>query len=54
MFLVWFGLGETSKVAFIGYTTFFPDVRRPRGQRLRVDVMLLRAAASLGASRARS
>src|SRR2546426_5600840 len=24
MFLVWFGLGEASKVAFIGYTTFFP------------------------------
>ena len=24
MFLVWFGLGETSKVAFIAYTTFFP------------------------------
>src|SRR4029453_12543227 len=24
MFLVWFGLGEASKIAFIGYTTFFP------------------------------
>src|SRR5207247_1172497 len=26
MFLVWFGLGETSKVAFIAYTTFFGRV----------------------------
>lgn len=52
MFLVWFGLGETSKVAFIGYTTFFPMFVGIASSLLRVDVMLLRAAASLGASRA--
>jgi ABC-type nitrate/sulfonate/bicarbonate transport system permease component len=52
MFLVWFGLGETSKVAFIGYTTFFPMFVAIAASVLRVDVMLLRAAASLGASRA--
>jgi ABC-type nitrate/sulfonate/bicarbonate transport system permease component len=52
MFLVWFGLGETSKVAFIGYTTFFPMFVAVAASLLRVDVMLLRAAASLGASRA--
>ncbi|OLA99978.1 MAG: hypothetical protein AUH77_00845 [Candidatus Rokubacteria bacterium 13_1_40CM_4_69_39] len=51
MFLVWFGLGETSKVAFIAYTTFFPMFVGTGASLLRVDVMLLRAAASLGASR---
>jgi ABC-type nitrate/sulfonate/bicarbonate transport system permease component len=49
MFLVWFGLGEASKVAFIGYTTFFPMFVGIAATVLRVDVMLLRAAASLGA-----
>jgi len=52
MFLVWFGLGEASKVAFIGYTTFFPMFIAIAASVLRVDVVLLRAAASLGASRA--
>lgn len=51
MFLVWFGLGESSKVAFIGYTTFFPMFVAIAASVLRVDVMLLRAAASLGATR---
>ncbi len=52
MFLVWFGLGETSKIAFIAYTTFFPMFVGVAAGVLRVDVMLLRAAASLGATRA--
>ena len=52
MFLVWFGLGEASKIAFISYTTFFPMFIAVAASVLRVDVMLLRAAASLGASRA--
>lgn len=51
MFLVWFGLGEASKVAFIAYTTFFPMFVGISASVLRVDVMLLRAAASLGGSR---
>jgi ABC-type nitrate/sulfonate/bicarbonate transport system permease component len=51
MFLVWFGLGETSKVAFIGYTTFFPMFVGIAASVLRIDVTLLRAAASLGAGR---
>jgi ABC-type nitrate/sulfonate/bicarbonate transport system permease component len=51
MFLVWFGLGEASKVAFIGYTTFFPMFVGIAVSLLRVDVLLLRAAASLGGSR---
>ena len=52
MFLVWFGLGEASKVAFIGYTTFFPMFVTIAASVLRIDVVLLRAAASLGATRA--
>jgi ABC-type nitrate/sulfonate/bicarbonate transport system permease component len=52
MFLVWFGLGETSKVAFIAYTTFFPMFVGVAASVLRIDVMLLRAAATLGATRA--
>jgi ABC-type nitrate/sulfonate/bicarbonate transport system permease component len=52
MFLVWFGLGETSKVAFIAYTTFFPMFVGVAASLCRVDALLLRAAASLGASRA--
>jgi ABC-type nitrate/sulfonate/bicarbonate transport system permease component len=51
MFLVWFGLGETSKVAFIAYTTFFPMFVGVASSLWRVDPLLLRAAASLGASR---
>jgi ABC-type nitrate/sulfonate/bicarbonate transport system permease component len=39
-------------VAFIGYTTFFPMFVAIAASVLRVDVVLLRAAASLGASRA--
>lgn len=51
MFLVWFGLGEASKVAFIAYTTFFPMFVAMADSVLRVEIPLLRAAASLGASR---
>jgi ABC-type nitrate/sulfonate/bicarbonate transport system permease component len=39
-------------VAFIGYTTFFPMFVAIAASVVRVDVMLLRAAASLGATRA--
>lgn len=52
LFLAWFGLGETSKVVFIAYTTFFPMFVAVSASVLDVDRMLLRAAASLGASRA--
>ena len=51
MFLVWFGLGETSKIAFIAYTSFFPMFVGVAASVMRVDVMLVRAAASLGATR---
>jgi ABC-type nitrate/sulfonate/bicarbonate transport system permease component len=51
MFLVWFGLGESSKVAFIAYTTFFPMFVTIAAGVLHVDMLLLRAASSLGATR---
>jgi ABC-type nitrate/sulfonate/bicarbonate transport system permease component len=51
MFLVWFGLGESSKVAFIAYTTFFPMFVTISAGVLHVDMLLLRAASSLGATR---
>lgn len=51
IFLAWFGLGEASKVVFIGYTTFFPMFVAVAASVLQVDPMLLRAGASLGASR---
>lgn len=51
MFLVWFGLGESSKVAFIAYTTFFPMFVAIAAGVIQVDIALLRAAASLGATR---
>jgi ABC-type nitrate/sulfonate/bicarbonate transport system permease component len=51
MFLVWFGLGETSKVAFIAYTTFFPMFVTIAAAVVHVDIHLLRAASSLGATR---
>src|SRR5207245_10561156 len=52
MFLAWFGVAEASKVVFVGYTTFFPMVVAIAASVLRVDLLLLRAAAGLGASRA--
>lgn len=51
MFLVWFGLGEASKVTFIAYTTFFPMFVTIAAGVLHLDLPLLRAAASLGATR---
>src|SRR4029077_16777931 len=44
MFLVWFGLGEASKIAFIGYTTFFPMFVAIAASLLRVAVALFRVA----------
>lgn len=51
MFLVWFGLGESSKVALIAYTTFFPMFVMIAAGVVQVDILLLRAASSLGAMR---
>jgi ABC-type nitrate/sulfonate/bicarbonate transport system permease component len=50
LFIVWVGIGEVSKIAFITYATFFPIFLTTIHGVLHVDPILLRAAASLGAS----
>ena len=52
LFIVWVGIGETSKIAFITYATFFPVFLTTVHAVQQVDPLLLRAAASLGARRA--
>jgi ABC-type nitrate/sulfonate/bicarbonate transport system permease component len=50
IFIIWFGLGETSKVLLIAYACFFPIfVNTQQGVRY-ADPLLVRAALSLGAS----
>jgi ABC-type nitrate/sulfonate/bicarbonate transport system permease component len=50
MMVLWFGIGETSKVAFIAYAAFFPIFTTTIEGIKYVDPLLIRAAASLGAS----
>jgi len=49
MFIVWVGIGETSKVGFITYATFFPIFLTTVTGVRQMDPVLLRAAQSLGA-----
>jgi ABC-type nitrate/sulfonate/bicarbonate transport system permease component len=49
MFIVWVGIGEPSKVAFITYATFFPVFLTTVTGVRQIDPVLLRAAQSLGA-----
>ncbi len=51
MMVLWFGIGEGSKIAFIAYAAFFPIFTTTAEGMKFVDPLLLRAAASLGASR---
>jgi ABC-type nitrate/sulfonate/bicarbonate transport system permease component len=51
LFIVWVGIGEESKIGFITYATFFPMFLTTVQAVQRVDPLLLRAAASLGARR---
>ena len=51
LFIVWIGIGEGSKIGFIAYATFFPMFLTTVDAVQRVDPLLLRAAASLGAHR---
>jgi ABC-type nitrate/sulfonate/bicarbonate transport system permease component len=51
LFIVWVGIGETSKIGFITYATFFPMFLTTVHAVQQVDPLLLRAAASLGARR---
>ena len=50
MMVLWFGIGEASKVAFITYAAFFPIFTTTIEGIKYVDPILIRAASSLGAS----
>jgi ABC-type nitrate/sulfonate/bicarbonate transport system permease component len=49
--VLWFGIGETSKVVFIAYATFFPIFTSTRLGMRQIDPVLIRAARSMGANR---
>lgn len=53
LFLLWFGVGETSKVALIFYAVIFPVMVNTIAGVRSVDTALLEAAESLGARRAK-
>ena len=50
MMVLWFGIGESSKVAFIAYAAFFPVFTTTVEGIKYVDPLLIRAASSLGAT----
>jgi ABC-type nitrate/sulfonate/bicarbonate transport system permease component len=50
VFVLWFGVGESSKVAFITYSAFFPIFTTTNEGIKYVDILLIRAAQTLGAS----
>jgi ABC-type nitrate/sulfonate/bicarbonate transport system permease component len=50
VFVLWFGVGESSKVAFITYAAFFPIFTTTTEGIKFVDILLIRAAQTLGAS----
>jgi ABC-type nitrate/sulfonate/bicarbonate transport system permease component len=49
MFIVWVGIGESSKIGFITYATFFPLFLTTIAGVRQIDPLLVRAAQSLGA-----
>jgi ABC-type nitrate/sulfonate/bicarbonate transport system permease component len=51
LFIVWVGIGETSKIGFITYATFFPTFLTTTHAVRHLDPLLIRAAQSLGARR---
>jgi ABC-type nitrate/sulfonate/bicarbonate transport system permease component len=53
VFVLWFGIGESSKVAFITYSAFFPIFTTTTEGIKFVDLLLIRAAQTLGASERR-
>lgn len=54
LFLLWFGVGETSKVALIFYAVIFPVMVNTIAGVRSVDKALIEASQSLGASRAKT
>lgn len=51
MFLIWFGIGENSKITLITYTTFISMLPYVIDGIKNTDPLLIRSAASLGASK---
>jgi NitT/TauT family transport system permease protein len=51
LFLIWFGLGETSKILLIVYTSLFVAFINTLAGAMAVDIEKIRAAECLGASR---
>lgn len=51
MFLIWFGIGENSKITLITYTTFISMLPYVTDGIKNTDPLLIRSAASLGASK---
>ena len=51
LFLMWFGVGEESKLVLITYATVFPVIVNTAAGVARVDPVKYQAASSLGASR---
>ncbi len=51
MMVLWFGIGELSKIMFIAYSAFFPIFTTTVEGIRYVDPVLVRAASSLGATR---
>lgn len=51
LLVLYLGIGNTSKIAFIAYSAFFPIFTTTREGMKYVDPLLVRAAESLGASR---
>jgi ABC-type nitrate/sulfonate/bicarbonate transport system permease component len=51
IFILWFGIGELSKIVFVAYATFFPVFTAAVLGLRQIDPILVRAAASLGASK---
>lgn len=49
LMVIWFGIGESSKIIFIAYTAFFPVFTTTVEGIKYVDPLLIRAAESLGA-----
>jgi len=49
LFIVWVGIGESSKIGFITYATFFPIFLTTVHAVRQLDPLLVRAAQSLGA-----
>lgn len=52
LFIVWFGIGETPKIALIAFASIFPVYLNLYGGIRGIDVRLLEGARSLGLSRA--